>query len=86
MVEQESEAVSELSHPALGGEIMTLRTIVLAMITVIISYAPFELLRLIWTYSETYASPGPFVGAFALEMFVVAVGWILAIFAIWRRI
>ena len=65
---------------------VTLRTIVQAMITVIISYAPLELLRLIWQYSETYASPGPFVGAFALEMFVVAVGWILAVYAVWRRI
>lgn len=65
---------------------MTLRTIVLAMITVVVSYAPFELLRLIYWYSGTYGSPGPFVGAFALEMFVVAVGWILAIYAIWRGI
>ncbi|KKN31868.1 hypothetical protein LCGC14_0819920 [marine sediment metagenome] len=65
---------------------VTLRTIVQAMITVIISYAPFELLRLTLTYSETYASQGPFVGAFALEMFVVAVGWILAVYAVWRRI
>ena len=65
---------------------MNIRTLVLAMATAVVSYAPFELLRLISQYSETYASPGPFVGAFALEMFVVAVGWILAIFAIWRRI
>ncbi len=86
MVEQESQAVPELFHPALGGEGMTLRTLAQAVFTVIISYAPFELLRLIWQYSETYASSGPFVGAFALEMGVVATGWILAVYAVWRRI